>query len=68
MVSVSERQIEYGRLHVAVDGEVQQYALAPEATLADVGDIFASAPRNDPRRLLSVQITIVSEPVLMPTD
>lgn len=62
--SASAHKGEYGRLRVAYDDDVRYYALAPEATLADLGNIFVASRADEPRRLHSVQITIVTEPHL----
>lgn len=61
MATAPAQDRDYGRLCVAFDGDVRNYALAPEATLDDVVGIFAVTTPIDARRLRSVQITIVSE-------
>jgi hypothetical protein len=61
MASAPMHEGEYGQLRVSFDDEVRYFALAPEATLADIGGIFATTSLADPHRLRSVQVTILTD-------
>jgi len=55
-------QFGYGKLHLAIDDDVAWFALAPDATLNDIADLFHVTAEGASRRLLSVRVMIQSEP------
>jgi hypothetical protein len=55
-------QCAYGQLRVAIDEGVEWFALAPDATLTDIANVFLATVDRAPRRLLSVRISILSAP------
>jgi hypothetical protein len=55
-------QCDYGQLRVAIDNGIEWFALAPDATLNDIGEIFQATAVESSRRLISVHISIVSAP------
>lgn len=55
-------QTSYGKLQLAIDDNVEWFALAPDATLDDIADLFHATAGAIPRRLLSIRVTIQSAP------
>jgi hypothetical protein len=62
MPEVRTDQCPYGKLQLVIDDDVQWFALAPDATLTDIVDMFHATAGAVPRRLLSVRISIQSAP------
>lgn len=62
MPEVRTDECPYGKLQLAIDDDVEWFALAPGATLDDIGDLFHATAGAVPRRLLSVRVSIKSAP------
>ena len=62
MLDVWNDQCPYGKLQLAINGDIEWFALAPEATLTDIADMFRQKAGSVPRRLMSVRVTIESAP------
>ena len=52
----------YGKLQLAIDDDVAWFALAPDATLNDIADLFHVTAGGASCRLLSVRVMIQSVP------
>lgn len=62
MPNTQNDQCSYGKLQLVIDNDVEWFALAPDATLTDIADLFRATAGAAPCRLFSVCIFVQSAP------